>query len=206
MVSVGELLKKEREKRGLTLRQIEKEIKTREQFLKAVEEENWSFFPSKIYIIGIIKNYAKVLGLDSHKLIAFFRREYKKQEDIGFKTRVNSNYLKPQTKKVVFLGLSLFFILFAGYFFFQVKQFLSPPKVTIISPKTDRFRSVEKITIAGKTEKEASIIIYGEKVYPNKEGIFEYSFPLKPGKNQLLVEITGANGKKTIFKKDYFKE
>ena len=89
---------------------------------------------------------------------------------------------------------------------FQLSQFLSPPRVTIVSPIASKFRSLDSIKITGKTEKEASITIYGEKVYPNKDGVFEYNFPLKQGKNELIIEVVGANGKKSVLKKDYFRE
>lgn len=206
MVSVGELLKKEREKKGLTLRNVEKEIKIREKFLQAVENNNWIYFPSKIYIIGVIKNYARFLGLDAAKLIAFFRRDYGKKEDVQFKKSVTSTYLTPQTKKLAKLVMIFISLLFIGYFIYQLSQFLSPPKVIITSPTANTFRGEETITIIGKTAKESAITIYGERIYPTKDGTFQYVFPLKKGKNELLIEVIGANGRKTFFKKTYIKE
>lgn len=47
MTTVGQILKKQRENKGLTLFDVEKQIKIREKYLKAVEEDNWSFFPRK---------------------------------------------------------------------------------------------------------------------------------------------------------------
>jgi hypothetical protein len=82
---------------------------------------------------------------------------------------------------------------------------LTPPKVVILSPKTDVFYNENLIKIIGKTEKETTITIFGEKIYPNEEGIFEYTFPLKKGKNELVIELEGANGRKTIFKKFFYK-
>lgn len=205
MLSVGEILKNEREKKGLSLSYVEKELKVREKFLKAIEENRWNHFSSRIYIIGIIKNYSKLLSLDSKKILAFFRREYEKKEEIKFKERVSSQYLTSETKKFALIGLILVFLLFFGYFTYQLKIYFSPPKVVIISPKDNLFNRNEKIKIVGKTEKEALITIFKERVYQNKDGVFEYDFPLKKGKNELVIEVVGANGKKTIVKKDFYK-
>jgi len=58
----------------------------------------------------------------------------------------------------------------------------------------------------GKTEKEALIMVRGERVYPNLEGEFEFQYPLKPGNNEVKIEVTGANGKKTTVIKSYIKK
>lgn len=203
MLSVGEILKKEREKRNIDLSSIENKIKVRQKFLKAVEENNWSIFTSRIYIEGIIKNYSQFLNLEPKKTLAFFRRDYEKLESIRFKSKVASHYLTPETRKVAFVVLFFIFFIFFGYFGYQLKLYFSPPKVTIISPKASTFKKENKIKIIGKTEKDAAVTVFGERVYQNKEGVFEYEFPLHQGKNDLVIEVVGANGRKSILKKTY---
>lgn len=206
MLTVGEMLKAKREDLGINLSDIEKQIKVREKFLRAVEENNWDFFSSKIYITGIIKNYATFLGLNPQKLLAFFRRDYERKEDVHFKRRVASSYLTSETKKVAVLGIAALFIIFFGYFTYQLKTYLIPPKVEITSPKTSTILDEDKVKIIGKTDKDATITIFGERVFQNKDGIFEYDFPLKPGKNELIIEVIGANGKRTILKRIFYRK
>lgn len=201
MFSVGNILRKEREKKRLTLKQVEKSIHIREKFLGFIEDNNWSQFSSKIYIEGIMRNYARFLGIEHSKILAFFRRDYERKEEVRFKKHISSEYLKPQTKKVITFLFILLFILFFGYFTYQLKIFLTPPSVTLVSPEKVVFRSVQKIAVKGKTEKEATITIFGDRVYQNKEGVFTYDFPLKKGKNEFVVEVVGANGKKSILRK-----
>ena len=178
MLTVGQILQAEREKQGRKLSDIEKSIKIRSRFLKAIENDNWSFFNSKIYISGIIKNYSKELGVDPEKMLAFFRRDYAKKEDVTFRKNISSKYLTPQTIKII----------------------------EILSPSKNTFKRQEKVNIIGKTEREAEIKIFGDRIYQNDKGIFNYSLPLKPGENKLKIEVIGANGKKTIFEKTYFLE
>ena len=95
MTTVGEILQKERIDKGIALLDIEKQIKVREKYLRAIEENNWDFFSSKIYITGILKNYSRLLGLDEKKVLAFFRRDYEKKDEVKFKRKVSQQYLTP---------------------------------------------------------------------------------------------------------------
>ena len=196
MISVGTILKNEREKKGLLLVDIEKQIKVREKYLKAIEEEDWNYFSSKIYIIGILKNYSRVLDLDHKKILAFFRRDYERKEEVKFKRKITSKYLTSETKKFLkfcLIILTLFFIL---YFVFQLKTYFSPPSVTILSPTFKKFTIEKSVNIIGKTEKDTSVTISGERVYQNKEGIFNYQLSLLEGDNKVVINLVGANGKK----------
>ena len=78
---------KEREKKGLLLIDIEKQIKVREKYLKAIEDENWNYFSSKIYITGILKNYSRVLNLDHKKVLAFLDVIMRRKEEVKFKEK-----------------------------------------------------------------------------------------------------------------------
>jgi len=206
MLSVGNILKKTREKKGLALDVLEKKLRVRQKFLQAIETDNWNFFTSKIYIEGLIKNYSRIVDLDPKKMLAFFRREYEVHEEIKFKKKVASQYLTPETKKIAIFVTCLIVGFFIIYFGFQLKIFLSPPKVTLLEPKSQIFKRIDRISIVGQTEKEATVNIFGERVYQDKEGIFKYNLPLKIGKNELIIEVIGANGKKTFLKKEFVRE
>lgn len=201
MLSVGEILKKQRERLKIDLLDVEKEIKVRQKFLSAVEKNNWGIFSSKVYISGIIKNYSLFLGLDPNNILAFFRRDYERQESIRFKRKLAGHYFAPETRKIFIAILVLIFVLFFGYFGFQLKLYFSPPKISILSPKTEIFQKKDRVKILAKTEKDANVSIFGERIYQNSDGLFEFNFPLKKGKNELKIEVIGANGKKTVFKK-----
>lgn len=205
MLTVGGILKNAREKQGILLSDVEKKIKVRAKFLQAIESDNLNLFSSKIYITGIIKNYARFLGLDDKKVLAFFRRDYERKEEVKFKTRISSKYLTPETKRAVLIIISLIILFFGMYFGYQLKQYLSPPTLTVISPLTNTFTIEDKVKFVGKTDKDAAVTIFGERIYEDKNGIFTYDFPLKNGKNELTIEIVGANGKKTVVQKTYTK-
>jgi len=206
MLTAGEILKKERTKKNLSLSEISKQIKIKEKYLQALEDNNWNFFESRVYIEGLIKTYSRFLELNYKNILPFFYRDYDGSETISFKKKIPDKYFTPQIKKIFQTLIFVLIFIFTGYFFYQLKIFLTPPKLILLSPKTDIFYNENLIKVIGKTEKETSIVIFGEKIYPNQEGIFEYNFPLTKGENQLVIELTGANGKKTVFKKIFYKK
>lgn len=205
MTTVGEILKSERINKGLTLHDIEMKIKVREKYLRAVEENNWSFFTSRIYITGIIRNYSKVLNQDEKKVLAFFRRDYEKKDDVRFKKGITSRYLSPETKLVLRNGFIVLILFFIIYFSYQLKLYFSPPGLELISPTTTSFFREDKINITGKTDKDTTVMITGQRIYQNADGVFVYEFPLKDGTNKLIIELTGANGRKTTYEKIFTK-
>jgi len=87
-----------------------------------------------------------------------------------------------------------------------LKIYFSPPHLLIVSPKTNNFTVENRVKLVGKTEKDAMITIIGERIYQNKDGIFTYELPLNEGENKLVIELTGANGKKTTVEKIFIKK
>jgi len=207
MLSSGTILSRERKRLGYTLKDIEKQTRIREKFLQALEDNEWEIFSSKIYIVGLIKNYSDFLNLDRDRMIAYFRRDFERREETGkFKRRVESKYFTPETRRVIIGGVIMLFLVFGSYFGYQVYLYLQPPKVELVSPANTIFRSVDRIPIKGLTEKDATIFIFGERVYPDESGNFEYVFPLQKGENTIIIDITGANGKTNKLERKFILE
>lgn len=198
ILSVGDIFIRERTKRNLSLHDVEKATRIRRQYLNAIEKNKWDQFESKVYITGLIKSYAKYLGVNQEKMIAYFRRDYEKQEHIEFKKRVESKYFHPETRKIIIAGIIIIFFIFFSYFGYQLFLFLSPPNITILSPDVHIFKHKEKITIEAMTEPDAEVKILDERVFQDENGKFTYDFPLKSGRNKISIEVVGANGKKTV--------
>src|SRR5258708_2255088 len=129
MTTVGTLLKEARIQKNLTLKQVEKALRVREKFLVALEEDDWSIFSSRIYITGLIRNYSILLGTDTEKMLLFFRRDYERKDDLKFKKRNSATYLTSPTKRLAMAGLMFILFIFAIYFSYQLKLFLSPPGI-----------------------------------------------------------------------------
>ncbi len=73
--NVGEIFQKAREKEGLTLSMVSKELMIRKFYLSALEEGRYHELPSNVYAVGFVKSYSDYLGLETGKLVEQFRRE-----------------------------------------------------------------------------------------------------------------------------------
>ncbi len=67
---LGALLKAERERRGISVRDVMDATKISRRNVNALEEGNVSALPHPVYLKGYIKNYAKLVGLDAEALSA----------------------------------------------------------------------------------------------------------------------------------------
>lgn len=62
----GEDLRRERETRGVTLETISEKTKVITRYLTALENENFSALPGGILSKGIVRGYARTVGLDEN--------------------------------------------------------------------------------------------------------------------------------------------
>jgi cytoskeletal protein RodZ len=65
----GETLRKEREKRGITLEAVSDGTKIGTRFLRALEAEQFDQLPGGVFNKGFVRAYAKHVGLDEEKAI-----------------------------------------------------------------------------------------------------------------------------------------
>lgn len=73
MQTVGEILRSEREKRGMTVKDIEAATHIRALYISAIEDGHYHVLPGEVYLKGFIRNYANLLGLDSVALLTLYK-------------------------------------------------------------------------------------------------------------------------------------
>lgn len=72
MATLGEKLKREREARGVSLKEIAAATRIHENYLRALEENDYGALPGAVFITGFLRNYATHLGLDADKIVIEF--------------------------------------------------------------------------------------------------------------------------------------
>jgi len=72
MASFGENLRRERELRGIDLREMADATKISIRFLQAIEQDRVDILPGGIFPRAFVRQYAKYLGLDAERLVAEF--------------------------------------------------------------------------------------------------------------------------------------
>ncbi len=102
MKDIGNFLRESREERGISLVEVEKDLKIRKKYLQALEEGNVDAIPGKTYIIGYLRNYSKYLGIDEeniNQIIQTYNNLKKQKADLE-KTKVNKVYLKTKDRSI----------------------------------------------------------------------------------------------------------
>lgn len=70
---IGETLKKFREESGLSLDDIALKLRIRREHLQALEGNDFEKLPAEVFTIGYIREYARLLNLDSDPLVETFK-------------------------------------------------------------------------------------------------------------------------------------
>ena len=85
MESVGEFFRQVRETKGLTVDEVSSKTRIRSDFVKALEDGNFSKLPDQVFARGFVRSYARSLGLDEEDAIQRFAKSagtfYEKQDE-----------------------------------------------------------------------------------------------------------------------------
>jgi cytoskeletal protein RodZ len=72
MATFGENLRRERELRGISLREIADATKISARFLQALEQDRYDVLPGGLFRRTFVRQYAKYVGLDADRTVAEF--------------------------------------------------------------------------------------------------------------------------------------
>src|SRR3990172_5131868 len=80
MASFGDNLRRERELRGVSLREIADATKISVRFLQALETDRIDVLPGGLFRRTFVRQYAKHLGLDPERMVAEFLYAHAEEE------------------------------------------------------------------------------------------------------------------------------
>lgn len=89
MGELGELLRKAREEKGLSLVQVEEATRIRSAYLQALEEEAYDRLPAPVYTRGFLRNYALYLGLDAEHLLTLYSAPQARASEVPIPALLN---------------------------------------------------------------------------------------------------------------------
>ena len=78
---LGELLRRERERKGLSVKQVMESTKISRRILVALEEGDRKNLPHPVYAKGFIRNYARLLDLNQAEVLEAVTQEFGVEED-----------------------------------------------------------------------------------------------------------------------------
>ena len=173
MASLGQDLKRERELRGISLKEISSSTKIGMRFLQALEEDRLDILPGKFFIKAIIRAYAKFIGLEEDYVLNKYYEASLEQEQ-SLESKHTKGKTRPvitkNTRKLIYsVVLIILLLLFAFLIislFFKEKETSLPPE----NPQTSVLFQEEKTLPIPITESFAEVI-------PEEENlILEISF------------------------------
>ena len=118
MKDIGNFLRERREAKGISLIEVEKDLKIRKKYLQAIEEGNVDVIPGKAYFIGYLKNYSKYLDIDEENINQIIQtyNNLEKQKSVVKETKEENIYLKTKDRSM-----------------FEKKRFFLPVKYVYLS-------------------------------------------------------------------------
>jgi len=201
MRRVGEVLKAERLKKGLSFSEIEVKTKIREKHLKAIEAGDYGKIGSGVYVFGFVGNYSDFLGLDRKQIEAFLRREIEEEkrkvlpDDLGKRGKRWSGSYRPIF--LVFI-VSLVVAVVGFYLFIQARHLVLAPPVKIFSPEVDLKTTEEWVIVEGVTDKASELFINDQRIEISAAGTFEQRVNLILGKNLIEVRVKSEYDKERV--------
>lgn len=120
MESPGEYLSREREIRGISLKQISEKTKIGIEYLRCIEEGRFERIPGEVFLKGFLRSYAQALGIDEKEVMDRYNQftseglDKKKDQEIEEVVKKRP-YLQKRFLCIAIAGILMFTtVLFVG--------------------------------------------------------------------------------------------
>jgi cytoskeletal protein RodZ len=201
MKTIGKFLKDARAKKKYSKARVAKATKIKVSFIEAIEKENWEALPEFPVVLGFVKSIAGVLKVDKNQAVALLRRDYPPRVlPINPKPDVSSKFT--WSPRLTFLtGLGLILVVIFGYLTIQYFHFVSPPKLTVESPKEGQVINKRNVSVSGKVDPEATLKINNQPVLVGEDGTFKAEIEIYGGTEEIVVKAVSRSGKETVVRR-----
>jgi len=118
MKDIGNFLRERREAKGVSLIEVENDLKIRKKYLQALEEGNIDAIPGKTYLVGYLRNYSKYLDIDEENVNQIIQtyNNLEKQKSVIKETKKENIYIQTKDRSI-----------------FEKKKFFLPVKYVYLS-------------------------------------------------------------------------
>ncbi|MBI4359470.1 MAG: helix-turn-helix domain-containing protein [Candidatus Jacksonbacteria bacterium] len=191
--TLGERFLKVRLGANWDIARASRETRIAPHYIKALEQARYDDIPGEIYIKNFIKIYSKRLGLNPSEQIEKYLTERHIIKGKKFRRSLQeitpqsflSSLLNPAPLKTAAICFAVGIML--SYIAVNVYKTVAPPPLFILHPKDNMVSTSLSLTVSGKSDPEAEVIINNEPVILNKEGMFEGIVHLKQGLNLIVI-------------------
>lgn len=203
-LTLGEKLRQLREERRLRAIDLSHKICVKVSYITALEEGRYDQLPTKVYVKGFVRSYARYFGVPEDVLLHLFEREYNVfrninhvdyEEEVSRMPRVPRFVVTPRTVAAFFGALVIAGI--GVYLFYGVDNFVSSPWLVVDEPAAGAVIDGDTVTVAGRTRPNSQVRINGQAVLAGTDGSFREDIRLSVGTNTVIVESTNTFDKTT---------
>lgn len=199
MKSVGMILKHAREKKKISIEQLSDRTKIRPEYIRAIEADNFTQFPSEVAIRGFISLYASVVGIEANSALAVYRRD--QHPDDTASSRISRSFFVIGKTRIVhwtvWTVLSGMVLGFSLYGIIIIRNIRQAPPLTVHAP-VDGSEVVSPFVVRGVTLTDAVVEVDGEAVGITQDGEFAKELDLAEGPHVISVRAKGRNGKENF--------
>lgn len=204
MRSAGELLKEKRITLELTIEDIAKKTKIKEEYIRAIENSAFNELPSATFTKGLLRSYAKSVHLNADTIVAMFRRDFteNKEGEIIPRGLVAPVTHKPKFLTVNILLLIIGILVFVSFMSWQLIAWSSLPKLKVLQPIEGETYG-DKLTVRGVAEKDSKVMVNEQAVILNSAGEFSLDLVFPAGTHALHVSATNREGKSRAIERTF---
>jgi len=196
MKRVGEIIKEERLRKGVSLRQLEKATKIKREFLQALEMGDWAKLPEYPILAGFVKNISQILDLSETKILAFLRRDYFRKEPPKKSYEVQQEFVwTPKHTFFLVTGLCVFIALF--YLIFQYFSFIKPPSLIVDFPQEGEIVKNRILEVRGRVSPDAVVYVNNQPALVQEDGSFTAKIEVSDETYDIFFLAESRSGKKT---------
>ncbi len=213
MKQIGDILRRAREEKGFSLKDIQEVTKIRLRYLEAIDEGDFNAIPGEVYRKGFIVNYANVVGLDGQAILQKYhdlnlaqeeqaRQEQllvEKEESVSPKSDLNNDWLKG-----IYLGVAgaLAIVLLISFFLLpslhklKSEEIVKPVEIKETQDSNDysqAFPAPITITAEFKQRVWVQVVADGEYIFMREGRTFDPSEPVQVWTAQQEMEIKMGN-------------
>ncbi len=201
---LGDKLAKKRVALGLTVRDVEKAIRVRADYIEDLENGTYDRLPPEVFVKGFIRSYAELLKLDPEKVYRLYQKERGLVETVKKVNKkaptvkaIKGPKLVVTPKKMIMIAVIAVALVIVAYIGWQVSILTAPPKLTLNSPIENTLIKSDSVAVSGKTDPTADLFINDVEVGVNQDGTFTEKVSLQSGVNTIKVRSQNKLGKYT---------
>lgn len=190
--TLGQKLQAARERKKLSLAEVERRTRIRGKYLTALEQGDYESLPHEAYTKGFIQSYADLVGLSAQPLLEQYRSELGDHAPL---LRHHSSGVSGGSaispRRVTLAVIVAITVVVLGYFFWQFSALTAPPKLEVSSPAKDEVLHGSLINVQGQVDGGADVFINDTPILSDARGNFKSSIALQEGVN--IIRVTAKN-------------